>query len=258
MKLKNNLTKKCKIIAKSLNINYYISLGVSISIFGTIAFAAPIDNSFLNSSQNAQVKIITADELEYENFQKVLEMKDVSDVADKNEEAISFFKNERAKQKELETAKRDILDDISYIDEIPMPMEHQKYLYDLCEERGLDYLMTLSVLKHESQFDASAIGNGSDYGYMQVNKVNHKMLSSKLNTKNSPLDPYINMNWGTYILADAYNHWKEQGKQGKELDEYALSTYNKGLSGFKKNGKASNYISKVFDEYNYLKTLVNN
>lgn len=147
-------------------------------------------------------------------------------------------------------------DKFLYNPNIPMPKEHQEYLYQLCKERGLDYVTTLAVLKHESQFDPNSISKTGDYGYMQINKINHKHLSKVLKTSNSPLDPYVNLNWGTYMLQDAYSHWLKVGKTGRELYECALSTYNKGLTGFKKYGKATPYIAKVDTELAYLKSII--
>lgn len=141
-----------------------------------------------------------------------------------------------------------------YNDKLPMPREHQEYLYNLCKERNLDYLKTLAVLKHESQFDVNSVNAGGDYGYMQVNKVNHKDLTSKLKTPNKPLDAYVNMNWGTHLLKEAYSYWENKGLSGINLEESALSTYNKGLGGFKKHGKAVSYIGKVNNELTFIET----
>jgi Transglycosylase SLT domain len=132
-----------------------------------------------------------------------------------------------------------------YNENIPMPKEHQEYLYELCEERGLDYQKTLAVIQHESVFDANAVNETNDYGYFQVNLVNHQELSEKLNTDNSPLNPYVNMNWGTFMLADLYSYWGEKGFRGETLDEVVWSSYNKGITGFKNNGHATTYISKM-------------
>lgn len=153
-----------------------------------------------------------------------------------------------------------------YLKDINMAKEHQEYLYNICKEKGLDYLKILALIKHESQFNSKAIGNGSNYGYMQINKVNHKNLAKTLQTKNAPLDPYVNIRWGTHILSELYKYWRNQGissevKEGEifsKLDRYVLSSYNKGIAGFKKYGEATDYINKVEKEYMYLKNLINN
>ncbi|MDF2880028.1 MAG: soluble lytic murein transglycosylase and like regulatory protein [Clostridiaceae bacterium] len=152
------------------------------------------------------------------------------------EQALEFEKNE----------KEDI-----YNENIPMPREHQEYLYELCKERGLDYKITLAVLKHESQFDANVIAD-RDYGYMQINLINHKYLSELLGTANKPLDPYININWGTYMLSDLYEYWESNGLTGKELEESVLSSYNKGITGYKRGGKAMVYLEKIENEKTFI------
>lgn len=133
-------------------------------------------------------------------------------------------------------------------DKIDMPIEHQLYLLEMCKERGLDYVKTLALIGHESQFREDAISNTKDYGYMQINKINHEHLSSLLKTSNNPLDPYTNINWGTYILSDLYDYWSNNGIYGESLDIYVWSSYNKGINGFKKSGEASNYIRKIREQ----------
>lgn len=141
---------------------------------------------------------------------------------------------------------------VDYLLDINMPKEHQEYLFKLCEERNLNYIDALSIVKHESQFDSNAIGGGEDYGYFQVNVINHDYLSNALDTANAPLDPYVNINWGTYIIADLYSYWQSKGLDGEELYTSVLSSYNKGINGYRKHGAAINYISKVATEKEYL------
>lgn len=132
-----------------------------------------------------------------------------------------------------------------YNPDIPMPKEHQEYLYDLCQTYGLSYKKTLAVIQHESVFDPNATNPTNDYGYFQINQVNHASLSEKLNTKNSPFNPYVNMQWGTYMLADLYTYWSEKGYHGQGLDDAVWSSYNRGKSGFMKNGHAVAYVNKM-------------
>lgn len=132
-----------------------------------------------------------------------------------------------------------------YNEDIPMPKDHQAYLYELTEKHGLDYVKTLAVIQHESVFDANAINPTNDYGYFQINIVNHEPLSGLLGTPNTPFDPYVNMEWGTYMLADLYEYWSEQGYKGQGLDDAVWSSYNKGKVGFLKYGHAEEYIHKM-------------
>lgn len=132
-----------------------------------------------------------------------------------------------------------------YISGIKMPKEHQKYLYDLCIEKNLDYAKTLALIKHESGFNANSISSTNDYGYMQINKGNHNNLSRTLGTANNGLDPYINMEWGTYMLSNLYSSYINQGLSGDKLDRSVWSAYNKGVAGFNKHGEATGYINRL-------------
>lgn len=132
-----------------------------------------------------------------------------------------------------------------YNPDIPMPREHQEYLYELCQKQGLDYRKTLAVIQHESVFNPNEINETDDYGYFQVNLVNHKTLAKELGTANSPLNPYVNMVWGTHMLAELYTDYEAQGYHGQGLDDAVWSSYNKGKTGFKKYGHATAYIHKM-------------
>lgn len=156
-------------------------------------------------------------------------------------------------------------DEFIYIKDIKMPIEHQKYLFKMCKERNLDYLKTLALLKHESQLNPFEVYKES-YGYMQIHKVNHNRLSKELKTENKALDPYININWGTFMLNELYSMWRNEGISDKAisgsnfttLDKYVFSSYNKGVAGFKKYGEATRYIGKVNDEYMFLSAAIAN
>ena len=135
---------------------------------------------------------------------------------------------------------------------IPLSFNLQKYLYDLCVKRGLDYKETLAVIRHESSFNPRAKG-GNNYGYFQVSKVNHANLAKTLKTKNAPFDPYINMNWGTYMLSNLQNKYKKYGLKGSNLKAAVLSAYNKGEGGYARTGKATAYIKRHNQHLAYIK-----
>ncbi|MFF2531423.1 transglycosylase SLT domain-containing protein [Brevibacillus sp. NPDC058079] len=130
-----------------------------------------------------------------------------------------------------------------YVQDIPMPKREQEYLFKMVSERGLDYEETLATIFHESSFQSDAVEKGN-YGYFQINKVNHASMAKTLKTENKPLDPYININWGTYMLSDLYQKYAKKGLKGRELKEAVLSAYNKGEGGYKETGKATKYILK--------------
>lgn len=130
-----------------------------------------------------------------------------------------------------------------YSKKVPLPKAQQQYLYKMTKQRGLNYRETLAVMLHESNMKVKAKG-GNNYGYFQINKINHKNLAKITKTKNLPYDPYVNINWGTYMLSDLQKKYKKKGYKGTALKEATLSAYNKGEGGFKKYGKAKAYITK--------------
>ncbi|MGM9923533.1 MAG: transglycosylase SLT domain-containing protein [Bacillus sp. (in: firmicutes)] len=142
-----------------------------------------------------------------------------------------------------------------YSKSIPMSYNEQKYLYDLCVKRGLDYRHMLAMIKHESSFNKKAKG-GNNYGYFQINKVNHATLAKKLKTKVAPYDPYININWGTYMFAELKNKYQKKGLKGKALYDAALSAYNKGEGGYARTGKAVTYLKKHYQCLSYIRARV--
>ena len=143
-----------------------------------------------------------------------------------------------------------------YVKSIPMPYDQQKYLYNLSKQRGLDYKEMLAFIKHESEFRATVVGGGNSFGYFQVNKVNHSRLSQTLKTKNDPFDPYVNINWGTYLVSELYQKYRGQGLSGTALKEAVLSAYNKGEGGYAKTGKAVAYIQKHNQSLNYIQNRI--
>lgn len=145
--------------------------------------------------------------------------------------------------KAMPATQENVTKEKSYYAQISMNKEHQEYLYKLSKERNLDFKKMLAVIKVESTYQPGLVYEGN-YGYFQVNQVNHLRVSKELGTKMSPIDPYVNINWGTFLFEELYNYWSGNGKTGSELDECVLSSYNKGVAGFKKYGKARNYINK--------------
>ena len=113
--------------------------------------------------------------------------------------------------------------------DIPMPLEHQVYIYQLCEEKGIEYELILGMIQLESNFDANLVCHNSnksvDRGYMQINSCREKELKNQGYT--DLLDPYQNLEIGINIIADLLNRYEEE--------HIALSCYNKGENGFKKN-----------------------
>jgi hypothetical protein len=132
-----------------------------------------------------------------------------------------------------------------YRSKIPMKKEHQKLLWDCCQERNLDYFDMLALISLESNFDEKCV-NGTHKGYFQISTANAANLSKTLGTENKPLDGEINIIWGT-----AYYSWilaedRVKGLEGKALRDAALSIYQRGSGGYDKYGLSYSFLQKYY------------
>lgn len=243
------------------NKNLNIFLFILLTLVGFSVNFPLAESNRINNSGNTDVTIEqqtdfmgTEDHLNTKEWQKVEE-----DIKLKIKEKKMDLSKIYVNKKKVEEGTVD--SGFYHIEGISMPKEHQRYLYDLCIERDLDYLKVMAVISLESNFKQDLISKTNDYGYMQINIVNHKRLSGILSRGNGPLDPYVNLNWGTYLLEELYNAWEKEnvdstvkdGEVFSKLDKYVMSSYNKGLTGFKRGGMATRYINLIEDRYRKLK-----
>ena len=97
----------------------------------------------------------------------------------------------------------------------------QAYLWDLCEQREIDYYIALAVIEVESNYFWNVIGDGgASTGYMQVQEKWHKERMEAEGVEDL-LNPYGNIRVGLNYLQDisnrAYGDW-----------HYILMSYNMG------------------------------
>ena len=128
-----------------------------------------------------------------------------------------------------------------YYRNIPLDEKYQKYLYNVCQEFGLDYNLQLAKISLESNFRTNAVSkinsNGTrDYGISQINSCNFQWVSdlngSKLDVKNNVYD---NIRGGCLIYKHYRDYWKNKGYRGYELNIRSLNSYNRGLGGYAKH-----------------------
>lgn len=119
---------------------------------------------------------------------------------------------------------------------VPLDDALQRYAYNLCVDYEVEeyYPLVLAVMWRESEFMPTIISKTNDYGLMQINKINHKWLSSKLEITDF-LDEEQNIHAGVYMLS-LYLH-----KYG-DIDK-ALMAYNLGENGAKKRWAAGTYTT---------------
>lgn len=208
-----------------------VSLILGISLNNVNVYGENLKSGDLNNTTNNEVNI--------------------SNVLNEDVNCLNNNETSKAVEEKTEVLEPNTCYNQIYNPKINMPKSHQEYLYKLCQERGLDYRKMLSIIKNESQFDPNCISD-RDYGYFQINKVNHSELAKELNTANDPLDPYVNLNWGTYMLSNIYSYWSKNGHTGKDLDRLAWSEFNEGHAGLQKWGLANTYIQRIENERNFI------
>lgn len=123
--------------------------------------------------------------------------------------------------------------------DIPLSEELQAFTFNLCEEYGVDYEMVLAIMDKESDYTASAISKSSDYGIMQINKINHKWLTEELEVTDF-LDPEQNIRCGIYMLADLMKKYDDPHR--------VLMAYNMGERGAREY-VAKGHTSSAYSRY---------
>lgn len=126
--------------------------------------------------------------------------------------------------------------------DIPLDDELQDYIIETSEERGVNPVIIIAMIKRESQFDIDVIGDkGKAFGLMQIHPRWHSDRMEKLGVTDL-LDPYQNVTVGIDIMAELLD--------GGESVEWALMAYNGGYAHANRHieaGTLSGYATDVLE-----------
>lgn len=131
----------------------------------------------------------------------------------------------------------------TYFD-VPLEDELQDYIFDICDEYGIDPELIVSMIFHESNFDSAVIGendSGYSYGLMQIMPRWNYDRMERLGCLDL-LNPYQNVRVGVDLLA-------EYIQKGYGI-EWALMAYNGGPSYANRKaaeGVVSAYATRIMD-----------
>lgn len=100
-----------------------------------------------------------------------------------------------------------------------MPEEQQEFVYYLCSGYNLDFTLVMALIQHESSFDPNVISNTNDYGYMQINAINHDWLTETIGVTDYT-DPYQNIRAGVFVLRKLFERYQDT--------DMVLMAYNMG------------------------------
>lgn len=141
----------------------------------------------------------------------------------------------------------------------------QEFIYEQTMQNDIDYTMFMALIKTESNFDPELVyhnDNGTtDHGLVQMNSVNIKRLSAKLNLEQVDVyNPYHSVLLAIEELKESREYW-EDTYSGDQLEQVMFMSYNMGNYGMKKfirkNGFVdSRYMKKLKQNMNLLKAQV--
>lgn len=103
-----------------------------------------------------------------------------------------------------------------------MPEEEQEFVFYLCSGYNLDFTLVMALIQHESSFDPNVISSTNDYGYMQINAINHDWLTETIGVTDYT-DPYQNIRAGVFVLRKLFERYQDTNM--------VLMAYNMGENG---------------------------
>lgn len=133
--------------------------------------------------------------------------------------------------------------------DIPLSKKLQRYIFKQCRYDKNLYLIVISVIKTESDFDADTIGiDGHDKGLMQVRDCNLEYLNEQFGNVDL-MNPYDNVKCGIHILRNYYDKY--------EYINLMTMAYNCGEAGARKLWRreiySTEYSRKVTEYYKSFK-----
>lgn len=132
-----------------------------------------------------------------------------------------------------------------------LPEEVQRYLWDLCKERELDYYIVIALIERESGYRCNASGDyGNSKGYMQVQERWHRERM-EAEAVEDLYDPYGNVRVGLNFLQELY---EEHGASGTNC---VLMVYNMGeqkaIEHWKNGIYSTEYSREILDRAQEIK-----
>lgn len=130
---------------------------------------------------------------------------------------------------------------------IPLEPRYQALVKQLSDTNGLDFLLVVAIAGAETgeTYDVNTVGVTGDLGLFQLNPNYCQYFAEQAEVVNEPLEAVPNIKMALCELTRLRDFWQDKGKQGVDLENCILSSYNKGIAGFNRYGYAVQYISKV-------------
>ena len=108
--------------------------------------------------------------------------------------------------------------------------QHDALIREVAAQQGVDPMLVKAIVWRESRFDAHKYGSAGERGLMQVTEGAAKEWAQENRVEDfraeELFDPKVNVQAGTWYLARALGHWREQ----TDPMPFALAEYNAGAS----------------------------
>lgn len=131
-----------------------------------------------------------------------------------------------------------------------MPEEQQEFTYYLCDGYNLDFTLVMALIRKESSFNPDVISETNDYGYMQINKINHQWLTDTLGVTDFT-DPYENIRAGVFVLRKLFERYQDTNMVLMAYnmgEEGAARLWDKGIYSTEYTEKIMNYQEQFNDQ----------
>lgn len=126
---------------------------------------------------------------------------------------------------------------------IPLSKNLQKHIFEISKDNGVPYTLSLAIIERESKFNADAISYTSDYGLMQINRLNIGEMAKKYNSHDM-LNAYQNVYCGISIIGKYLKKYK--GDEERALLSYNMGDY--GATKLRESGiKSTSYSEKILE-----------
>lgn len=125
--------------------------------------------------------------------------------------------------------------------------EYQEYIYEVANQNNIPFnvMMTIAHIESGGNFNNNGkISSTDDYGFYQINVVNHNVIYEELGYTSEDLlnDPYKNIDAAALIIKNIYNMYDDPNV------EDILGTYN-GWNNWREKEISIEYVEKGLDLY---------
>ena len=108
--------------------------------------------------------------------------------------------------------------------------QHDALIKSVATQQQMDPMLIKAIVWRESRFDPMKFGGAGERGLMQITEPAAREWAKGTGVENFQpeelFDPNVNVQAGTWYLARAMQHWKEQS----DPVPFALAEYNAGAS----------------------------